>query len=227
MAADYDAVMVLGGGLTPDGGLPPWVERRLEGALHVYSQQPRPIPIVLLGAGTPHKRPVLDAAGYVLHESTAYARFLMARGVPAAHLLKETSSYDTVGNGYFSATMHALPAGWRRLSVVTSAFHTPRTAAIFDSVYEIAGRDFYGDGAAFSLDYHPVSDEGLFADDVEAARVAKEAAAVVAWRANVAALPDMPALHAWLFSTHLCYAVGRQHEFGIKDDLDPKLAATY
>ena len=152
--------MMLGGGLLPDGGLPEWVVRRLEGARHLYMQQPthpqkqqqqayapaavagaagstpgatppaadwrQPeagaaaaaaaqsgCPIVLLGAGTPHKPAVVDAAGFVLHESTAYAAYLVRRGVPAAHLLKEACSYDTVGNGYFSLLIHALPAGWR------------------------------------------------------------------------------------------------------------------
>lgn len=130
--------MVLGGGLLPDGGLPEWVARRLDGALDLYRQQQQqaewqggngstlqrgtssssqrwPCSIVLLGAGTPHKQPVIDSAGYVLHESTAYATYLMQRGVPAAHLLKEIHSYDTVGNGYFSLLIHALPAGWRQV----------------------------------------------------------------------------------------------------------------
>lgn len=31
----------------------------------------RSCPVVLLGAGTPHKQAVVDDAGYVLHESTA------------------------------------------------------------------------------------------------------------------------------------------------------------
>lgn len=227
MRTDYDAILVLGGGLLPHGGLPPWVIRRLQGAQHIYSQQEKPTPIVLLGAGTPHKRPVLDAAGFVLHESTAYARYLLDHGVPASLLLKETSSYDTVGNGYFSLTMHAVPAGWRRLSIVTSAFHMPRTQAIFDSCYEIAATDLLKSPGAFHLDYHPVSDEGLFDAEVVAARAEKEAAAVVAWKENVAKLPTLAALHSWLFATHLCYSVSRQHEFGVKDDLNPKLAATY
>lgn len=138
----YDAIMMLGGGLLPDGGMPEWVVRRLEGCLHLYHAQveqdacsssngssgsgggsstkdgplpaaPRRPSIVLLGAGTPHKPPVIDAGGYVLHESTGYADYLMSRGVPAADLLKEAQSYDTVGNGYFSLLQHALPAGWR------------------------------------------------------------------------------------------------------------------
>ncbi len=35
------------------------------------------------------------------------------QGVPAKHVLKEVSSYDTVGNAYFSLVIHALPADWR------------------------------------------------------------------------------------------------------------------
>lgn len=145
LSSSYDAIMMLGGGLLPNGGMPEWVQRRLEGCLHLYHAQaaleasstsssggstassngsggissgplaaaPLRPPIVLLGAGTPHKPPVIDAGGYVLHESTAYADYLVGRGVPAADLLKEAQSYDTVGNGYFSLLQHALPAGWR------------------------------------------------------------------------------------------------------------------
>ena len=151
----------------------------------------------------------------------------MQHGVPASLLLNESSSYDTVGNGYFSLTIHALPAGWRRLSIVTSAFHMPRTQAIFNSCYEIAAADLLQNPGAFDLDYHPVNDEGLFTEEVIVARAEKEASAVETWKKNVKKMPTLAELHAWLFATHLCYSVSRQHEFGVKDELDPKLAATY
>ena len=161
-SSSYDAIMMLGGGLLPSGGLPEWVERRLEGCLHLYQQQlalqaasessssssggggasqaqrqqqrrwpgadpagpgsSGACPVVLLGAGTPHKPPVIDAGGYVLHESTAYADFLLQRGIPAGDLLKEAQSYDTVGNAYFSLLQHALPAGWRCALLPAAAF---------------------------------------------------------------------------------------------------------
>ena len=230
VATNYDAILVLGGGLFPDGTLPPWVLRRLDGAHYVHSLQSRPdtTPICLLGAGTPHKPAVLDSNGYVLHESSAYAQYLIARkGMPSSLLLKETSSYDTVGNGYFSLTMHAIPAGWRRIAVVTSDFHMPRTRAIFSTCYKIAEDDLLQFPGAFNLDYHPVSDEGLFEDDVIQARAAKEATAVGQWRKNATKFSTLSDLHAWLFATHLCYSVSRQHEFGVQDDLDPRLKATY
>lgn len=43
----------------------------------------------------------------------SYAAYLLRRGLPAADLLKEAQSYDTIGNAYFSLLTHALPAGWR------------------------------------------------------------------------------------------------------------------
>lgn len=37
------------------------------------------------------------------------------KGADAASLLKEASSYDTIGNGFFAFAIHAIPAGWRCL----------------------------------------------------------------------------------------------------------------
>jgi uncharacterized SAM-binding protein YcdF (DUF218 family) len=76
---------------------------------------------------------------------TRTARYLLERGADATQLLKETSSYDTVGNAYFSLTMHAVPAAWRRIAVVTSHFHMTRTAALFRIMYALAGSQLYSD----------------------------------------------------------------------------------
>ena len=226
VTTDYDAILVLGGGLTSDGDIPPWVTRRLDAAAHIYSiqqansfgEQP---PILLLGAGTPHKKTVLDGNGFTLHESTAYANYLMEKGyVTASDILKETSSYDTVGNAYFGLTMHALPACWRRLSIVTSEFHMQRTKATFDYVFSLANQ-------AIALEYCPVSDDGLFAEEVINARAQKEASAVQVWNLNMTTITTLKQFHSWLFANHLCYSVSRQHEFGREKNLDPRLAATY
>lgn len=72
-----------------------------------------------------------------------------------------------------------------------------------------------------------MSDEGLFPEDVLAARAEKEAAAVAAWHRNTEGMASLADFHRWLYATHLCYSVSRQHEFGQALDLDPKLAATY
>ncbi|KXZ42515.1 hypothetical protein GPECTOR_139g671 [Gonium pectorale] len=179
------------------------------------------------GGGTPHKGPYLDARGFVVHESTACARYLLDRGADPELLLKEVSSYDTVGNAYFSLTIHALPAGWRRLAVVTSDFHMPRTAALFRAMYRLAGRELFGDADRFDLMYVAASDEGIFEPPVLEIRKSKEAASRDAWLRTAAGLGSLRDLHTWLHQTHLCYAVSRQHEFGVQTIQDPKLLASY
>ena len=213
-AARLDAVVMLAGGLLPGGGLPEWVSRRLDAAYDVHLLQRRACPVLLLGGGTPHKPPVLDARGHVVHEATACADYLIARGARAGDLLKEVSSYDTVGcaamvaaccmlhaaccmlhaaccmlltacctllsglplsplflhcrcpkltqrqhkhkhqppphphhhsNAYFALAIHAIPAGWRRVAVATSAFHMARSKALFEDIWRLAGAQLHGD----------------------------------------------------------------------------------
>lgn len=118
---------------------------------------------------------------------------------------------------------------------MTSDFHMLRTRAIFDTTYNLAPpRTIATNGSTststkprFELSYHPVSDIGLFEDQLIGARTAKEVAAVERWHKDSGRFKSLADLHQWLFATHLCYSVSRQHEFGVKDDLDPKLAATY
>ncbi|GJP38784.1 hypothetical protein CLOM_g23196 [Closterium sp. NIES-68] len=97
-------------------------------------------PIVVLGAGTPHVQPVLSAHGHMWHESSACAHYLTAQhAIPPAHIYKEWASYDTVANGFFSLVWHAVPRRWQRLLVLTSAFHMPRSALIFDWIFSLHG----------------------------------------------------------------------------------------
>ncbi len=71
--------------------------------------------------------------------------------------MPQTSSYDTVGNSLFSLTIHAIPAGWRRVAVVTSHFHMPRTVALFTHMWGCAARDVWREPdrcAPTLLDHH-------------------------------------------------------------------------
>lgn len=99
----------------------------------------------------------------------------------------------------------------------------PRSRAIFDKTYAL-GAAFRG-GKAFDLRYHAASDADLFDQGVYETRCAKEIQAAAAWKLSTAEMRSLRDLHAWLHATHLCYAVGRQHESLIPDD--PKLSATY
>jgi DUF218 domain len=87
-------------------------------------------------SGTSHKAPVLSPNGYWISEGMACSDYLLQQGITAEKLLKETASYDTIGNAYFSATVHALPLCWHKVAVCTSAFHMPRTKEIFRAVFQ-------------------------------------------------------------------------------------------
>lgn len=79
----------------------------------------------------------------------------------------------------------------------------------------------------YSLHFIEASDDGLFDDDVYAARLDKEAAAVKVchacycvnfihamplqqWHHDTDKFETLAELHAWLFATHMCYSVNRQ-----------------
>ena len=93
--------------------MPEWVASRLDLALQIQQTAGPQCLLVCLGAGTPHKQTILSPSGYALHEASACAAYLTRQGVDSSHILKESASTDTIGNGYFSLTSHAIPAGWR------------------------------------------------------------------------------------------------------------------
>ncbi|GIL71106.1 hypothetical protein Vretifemale_1735 [Volvox reticuliferus] len=103
----------------------------------------------------------------------------------------------------------------------------PRTAALFASMYGLAGTELYGDPHRFQLLFVAASDEGIFEPDVLKIRRDKEDASRVAWLRTAEGFTSLRDLHTWLYGTHLCYSVSRQHEFGAQTITDPKLLASY
>jgi hypothetical protein len=196
------AVLVLGGGLTSQGEPTPWVVPRLNRALE-YSGDPL---IVVLGAGTPHKPPPLDAAGFPVHECSAMARYLMEQGCPAERIVMEAYSADTIGNAYFARVIHAEPRGWNRLAVITSAFHMRRTEAIFRRVFALPSA--HRGSNSFALEFSQVEDEGLDQESI-ASRVTRERRSLTSWLWRSQQLQSMSELSQWIFSEHECYAANK------------------
>ncbi len=191
---EYDAFLILGGGLRPDGLLPPWARRRLEAALALHRNEY----LIYLSAGTVHKPPPLRDDGFPIIEAMVGARYLIEHGVPAEYVLPEACSYDTIGNAFFSRVVHVDPRGFRRLLVITSDFHMPRTEAIFRWVYGFPP-------VRCRLDFVAVPDEGIDSEALVARR-RKEwdgLQQVVRVRERVTTLADF---HRWLFTEHLAYA---------------------
>jgi uncharacterized SAM-binding protein YcdF (DUF218 family) len=190
----YDAILILGGGVRAGGELPPWAKARYDLGLELETGEA----FIALSAGTTHRPLVIDEHGFPTFESVAGAQYLMSRGIPGSRLFIETSSWDTIGNAYFSRVIHVEPAGWRKLLIVTSEFHMPRTREIFTWVY---GLD---QSRSYELHFAESPDTGFDTATLDARR-RKELQALRQFQANCAGLRTLRELHAWLFTMHAAY----------------------
>lgn len=191
----YDAIVVPGGGVRAGGLLPPWVDRRLDLALARYDGEF----IVTLSAGTPHRPPPLDPSGFPIFESVVMAKRLIGAGIPADRVLAETHSWDTIGNAYFSRFIHVDPRGLRRLLVITSRFHLPRTETAFNWVYSLSPPP-----SAYEIEFAAAPDDGMD-PAVLAERLEKERNSLDRVTALSRQITTMPDFHRWLFTEHNAY----------------------
>jgi uncharacterized SAM-binding protein YcdF (DUF218 family) len=130
-AAIYDAVIVLGGGLEPDAteqaGEPELNaagERFLRGFELLREGRARH---VLLSAGTLDRRPGAVA------EASVFAKELERLGIAPERIVAEARSRNTRENAVESARI-VRERGWKRLVLITSAFHMERALGCFRAV---------------------------------------------------------------------------------------------
>lgn len=194
----FDAVVIPGGGVRDGGVLPPWVAQRFDRAIERAGNAL----FLALSAGTPYRRPPLDSRGLPISEARAGAAYLIGRGIDPRRILLEESSYDTLGNAYFSRVVHAAPRGFARMLVITSSFHLPRVEAVFRWVYGL------NDGA-FALEFESTPDAEIGADALRT-RIAKERASLVAFEQMRTRIGSLAALHDFLFTEHGVYAAARR-----------------
>lgn len=197
----FDAILIPGGGVTAEGAPTPWVLARLERARELLGDAIA----ITLSAGTVHKPAPLDGRGFPILESVAGANYLRQRGVPADQVMVETCSLDTIGNAYFSRMIHAEPRKLRRILVITSQFHLPRTEAIFRGVY---GLPDDARGTNFDLEFLATPNAGLTPGEL-LARTEREQASLTHWLSLAPSFRDLADFHRWLFTEHGAYAVGR------------------
>ncbi len=197
----WDAVLIPGGGVLPDGAVVPWVKARLDRAIALT---PAPTYFIPLSAGTTHKPPPLDAAGFPIMESVAGARYLAAAGIEPHRILPETISLDTIGNAYFARIQHTEPLGLKRLHVITSAFHLPRTEAIFKWIFSLPSDD-----KPYHLTFEAVPDVGIAPPALQA-RQAREQASLAQVMHLKSRLTSLLEVHRWLYQEHAAYAVALQ-----------------
>ena len=125
-----EAIVVLGGGKishSPEEGgktaVKPQVAKRLYTAFKVWKEIKKPL---VVSGGKVFKE---DAEP----ESSAMKRFLTNLGVPDKEVIEESKSKNTFQNGVFTYEI-LNRRGVKRICLVTSAYHMPRSYKIFRSV---------------------------------------------------------------------------------------------
>lgn len=192
--SEFDAILIPGGGLTASGELLASVRPRLDRALAHSADF-----YVPLSAGTPHLPPPLDRHGYPIFEAISAARYLNERGISRERILPEISSYDTIGNAFFARALHTDPRALRRLLVVNSDFHMPRTEAIFRWVFGAAP------DRGYELTFESVGNLGL-SDESLTVRAERERASLDVVRDLASQILTFADLHRWMYAKHRAYA---------------------
>ncbi|KAI0565377.1 hypothetical protein FGB62_19g261 [Gracilaria domingensis] len=193
----YDAIIIPGGGLEAQTALPqPWVRARLDAALELHHQTKY---FIVLSRGTTHKPPPRDTQGYSIDEAAASAKYLLDNGVrDAERILMDRWSFDTIGNVYFARTMLCEPMKLKRICVITSVFHMPRTRAIFEWIFSL-------DGHHSEIDYVVTEDRGMSAEQ-SAARIEKEQQSLKKLsRSTIPTVQTMEDLAQFVFVAHGAY----------------------
>ena len=207
----YDCIFIPGGGLLPDGSLPPRTLARLERA---KAQKSHTQWIALLSGGTVHKPPPLNEDGFPITESRAAAEYLVQQGMDPAQLLTETCSYDTIGNAYFSRLLFAEPAKMQHLLVITSDFHLPRTQAAFEWIYGLTPLR-----SSYQLVFESVPNKGLSPEALKT-RISREKKSLEKMRQTQLDITTLDSFHAWFYYQHTAYSVASQPDKAAGDVLE-------
>lgn len=194
-----DYIFVLAGGLDQEGRNHPWVKDRLDVALELYRIRPRKI--VILGGGTYHKPPHLNEEGFVQHEATIGAKYLIQHGVNPHDLYREWGSYDTIANGFFSLLNFVIPLQLKNILIVTSDFHIPRSKAIFNWIYQLYEKQHQ---CQCQLDFLWVLTKHLDQEIMEA-RKQKEEQALQRLQLVINRIDTPEKFHNWFYQEHQAY----------------------
>jgi hypothetical protein len=207
----FDCILIPGGGLKPDGSLPAWTSTRLN---YVLERADETTWIGLLSGGTVHKPPPLGPDGYPLFESRQAAAYLISKGIEHVKLLTEIASYDTIGNAYYSRLLFAEPFSLTRLHIVTSAFHLPRTMAIFQWVYSLTPFK-----KEHELSFADVPDEGLGLEALQARRE-REKISLDKLLPKIKSIQSLEGFNRWLYSEHDAYSPSPDKERLSENELE-------
>ena len=124
----YDAIIVLGAQVQPDGTPSIQLGWRLDAAAEAYRQ--KPVPVIVCGAkGKDEPMP----------EAETMKAYLMLHGVSKSDILTDPDSFNTRQNLQNAAKLLEAKPDVRKVLIVTSDYHVPRSLALardlgFDAV---------------------------------------------------------------------------------------------
>lgn len=122
----YDALIILGSGVKPNGKLPKLGNERVEFAATLCKKAKH---VICSGKGpTRHTKPKIT-------EAKAMKKKLIELGVPAKKILLEEQSHSTLTNAYYCKALLCEPKRFRKLLISTSDFHMKRSKLIFQHVF--------------------------------------------------------------------------------------------
>ena len=118
-AADYDAIIVLGAQVRPDGSPSVQLSWRLDAAFEAWKA--KKVPVVVCGA---------RGKDEPMTEAEAMAAYLAGKGIPEEDILQDPDSFNTNQNLRNAASLLSGLPDIRRVLIVTSDYHVPRSMAI-------------------------------------------------------------------------------------------------
>ena len=134
----YDAIIVLGAQVKPDGNPSVQLGWRLDAAWDAYQQ--KAVPIVVCGA---------QGKDEPTTEAEVMKRYLIVKGVPEKDILTDPDSFNTNQNLRNAAVLLSAMADIRRVLIVTSDYHVPRSLALAKDI----GFDACGMGSPCKPEY--------------------------------------------------------------------------
>ena len=192
---EYDVIVILSGGLQPDGRPHPWVCARLDKAFDLRDSTNY---FVSTSAWTVHKPPLLDEQGFPVTEAQAGSDYLLAKGIRPDRVLNEAASLDTIGNAYFLRTVHIDPLGLRKILVITSDFHMKKTRWIFEKIFAL--EPYQGYELSFLSTPDNMDPETL------AMRMAHEKKSLERSMTDLEEIGSLQQFHVWLYQNHGAYS---------------------
>ena len=128
-ADNYDAIIVLGAQVKPDGSPSVQLSWRLDAAASAYEQ--KKVPVVVCGA---------QGADEPMPEAVAMKQYLVNKGVAEEDILMDPESFNTRQNLKNAGELLKNRPEVQKVLVVTSDYHVPRSLALAkDQGYEAIG----------------------------------------------------------------------------------------